>query len=101
MADFGVLDAGAVSPVATLVPVWSVLDGATEVTDGDVTAEFDVVVVCGNVDVVVVSSNCCSGASANGASPLKMSRIASMFFESLCQINTSAPPTIFPVASTW
>ena len=46
MADFGVLDAGAVSPVATLVPVWSVLGGATEVTDGDVTAEFVVVVVC-------------------------------------------------------
>ncbi len=57
MADFGVLDSGAVSPVATLVPVCSVV-GATDVADGDVTFEFVVVVVCGNVDVVVVSSNC-------------------------------------------
>src|SRR3954452_5899669 len=93
IAEGGALDSGAVSVVTGC--------GAAGGVGGADAAAAPLVVVCGSVDVVVVSSNTCRGALASGAAPRKMLRMACMFSEFLCQIRTSLPPTFLPVASIW
>src|SRR3954453_2267511 len=99
IAEGGALDSGAVSAVTGNVPAG--VAAVAAVVTPVVSPGRGLVVVWGSVDVVVVSSNFWSGAWASGATPRKMSRIACMLAESLCQIRTSAPPTFLPVASIW